>query len=66
MSANIYDNVSPANFMPVSRIIACCAVAHDCLYRFDYGEDKVCIAAPLMKKVYDQIVIFCKCDTVDV
>lgn len=40
--ANTYDNDGPASFMPVSRIIARCAIVHDWC-KFDYGDDKVCI-----------------------
>ena len=52
VSAATHDLDSPAIFIPVSRILARCATIYDCLYRFEHGEDKVCISIPLVKKLY--------------
>ena len=43
----MYD---PVSFIPVSRIIAHCAIAYDTLYRFELEEHRVCISVPLIKK----------------
>jgi len=51
LCANTFECVGPASFIPASRIIARCAIAQDCWCKFDYGDDKVCIAVPLLKKV---------------
>lgn len=51
ISATTYDTDSPANSIPISRIIARCAIVYDCLYQFDYGEDRVCISIPFIKKM---------------
>ena len=51
LCANTFECVGPASFIPASRIIARCALAQDCWCKFDYGDDKVCIAVPLLKKV---------------
>ena len=51
VSATVYDNEGPASFVPVSRIISRCALSTNFRYVFDYGEDSVCVAVPLLKKV---------------
>ena len=51
ISSSIFDDEGPANFVPVSRLIARCAIVHDLLYEFDYGEDRICVSIPLFKKV---------------
>lgn len=53
ISATTYTHESPASFIPLSRIIARCAIAQDVPYTFEFGEDRVCIAIPLLKKMYD-------------
>ena len=51
ISSSIFDDEGPANVVPVSRLIARCAIVHDLLCEFDYGEDRICVSIPLFKKV---------------
>lgn len=51
VSTTIYDSFSPAAFMPVSRIAGRCAFLNNLKYTFDCGEDKICLAMPVFKKV---------------
>ena len=48
--ASVYDADSPACYMPVSRIAGRCAIASTTI-RFDYGEDSVIVAVPLLKGI---------------
>jgi len=48
ISSSVYDTLSCASFMPVSRIITPCAVV-DKKMQMDYGEDSVRIALPLWR-----------------
>lgn len=45
-----FETSGPATFLPVSRILSRCAVAHDTI-EFDYGEDSVIIASPLRRRL---------------
>ena len=49
ISATTHTHESSASFIPLSRIIARCAIAQDVPYTFEFGEDRVCIAIPLLK-----------------
>ena len=51
VTSNLFDDPSPASFMPVARICARCAVLSNLKYTFDYGEDNVCLSIPLFKKI---------------
>ena len=55
ISSSIFDDEGLANFVPVSRLIACCAIVHDLLYEFDYSEDRICVSIPFFFK---SVVIF--------
>ena len=46
--ATVFDGDSPASFIPVSRIGGRVAIAKSTL-QFEYGEDVVIIAVPLLK-----------------
>ena len=48
ISSNTYENEGPVSFIPVSRMIACCAIAYGTLYRFELEEHHVCISVPLI------------------
>ena len=47
--ATVFDAESPACYMPVSRIAGRCAIAPT--IGFDYGEDNVIFAVPLLKGI---------------
>ena len=49
VSSTLFESSSPASFIPVSRITARCAVLNELTFKFDYGEDRVCLAIPLLK-----------------
>ena len=51
VSTTICDSSSPAAFMPVSRIAGRCAFLSNLKYTFDYGEDTICLAMPVFKKL---------------
>ena len=44
VTSTVYDDEGCTSFMPVSRIIARCALA-----KVDYGQHRVCICIPLLK-----------------
>ena len=48
----ILDNDSSASFMPISRIMCCCALSFPQSFEFDFGLDWVVIAVPLVNS-YD-------------
>jgi len=48
--ATVFDAESPACYMPVSRIAGRCATAPATI-GFDYGEDNVIVAVPLLKGI---------------
>ena len=49
LAATITDSPSSASFMPLSRILSRCAVINNLNVKFDYGEDKVCVAIPVRR-----------------
>ena len=50
ISSSCYENDGPINFIPLSRIITCCAIASNVKYKFNLEENCVCINVPLIKK----------------
>lgn len=46
LAATVPEPSFAASFMPISRIISCCAVIHHKV-AMDHGEDYVCVALPL-------------------
>ena len=48
-AATITDSPSSASFMPLSRILSKCAFIINLKVKFDYGEDKVCVAIPVKR-----------------
>ena len=51
VSSTLYDCLSPASFLPVSRIAGRCAMRTNFKYTFDYGEDNICLSIPLYKRL---------------
>ena len=49
LAATITDSPSSASFMPLSRILSRCAFINNLKVKFDYGEDKVCVAMPVKR-----------------
>lgn len=52
--ATVFDVESPACYMPVSRIAGRCAIAPATI-GFDYGENNVIFAVPLLKGIWFQL-----------
>ena len=52
VSATLFDQEGPASFVPVSRIISRCALSDSFMYHFDYGEDRIRVAMPLLKSIH--------------